>query len=108
MWTRSADQEQPSTIGGWLDHSTAALLSLSRGDLARTLHEGLSQRVRQHYGSIVCALDQSIDRVTATLTDGTVGQVTSLSGGIHSCRPHWGPFPRAGLNYHVGTEHLYL
>jgi hypothetical protein len=23
-------------------------------------------------------------------------------------RPHWGPFPRAGLNYQVGTEHLYL
>ena len=29
------------------------LLSLLRGDLARTLHEDLSQRVRQHYGSTV-------------------------------------------------------
>jgi 2-polyprenyl-6-methoxyphenol hydroxylase-like FAD-dependent oxidoreductase len=42
--------------------------------------------VRQHYGCTVCALDQNIDRVTATLTDGTrwSGDLLIGADGIHS------------------------
>jgi 2-polyprenyl-6-methoxyphenol hydroxylase-like FAD-dependent oxidoreductase len=62
------------------------LLSLLRGDLARALHEGLGQRVGQRYGCTVSALDQNIDRVTATLTDGTrwSGDLLVGADGIHS------------------------
>jgi 2-polyprenyl-6-methoxyphenol hydroxylase-like FAD-dependent oxidoreductase len=62
------------------------LLGLLRGDLARALHEGLGQRVLQRYGCTVCALDQNIDRVTATLTDGTrwSGDLLVGADGIHS------------------------
>jgi 2-polyprenyl-6-methoxyphenol hydroxylase-like FAD-dependent oxidoreductase len=62
------------------------LLSLLRGDLARTLHEDLGQRGRQRYGCTVSALDQNIDRVTATLTDGTSWSGDLLIGadGLHS------------------------
>jgi 2-polyprenyl-6-methoxyphenol hydroxylase-like FAD-dependent oxidoreductase len=70
------------------------LLSLSRSDLARALHEGLSQRVRQQYGSTVRTLDQSTDRVTATLTDETrwSGDLLVGADGIHSTKRDRGWF----------------
>lgn len=64
------------------------LLSLMRGDLERTLHDGLAQdrRVSERYGCTVVAVAPRDDGAAVTLSDGSGHDVDLLVGadGIHS------------------------